>query len=203
MIYLDRRDNRDIIEKIQRRRIIKGFACAFLSMGVLIFFYLYAFAYFSERLGDVNAVLACLIGMALPFFLLKLHKELFDRSWEGEVVSRKSHLVRSNRANVGVNQRGTTVRGMIMLEYLIITVDTGSSVVTVDRPADELARFNIGDRLRHIAGTKYLQACRRGSTLRDCVMCGCLVRESGSDCPHCGMSLVKFEYQFPREEQKS
>ena len=48
MKYLDRRDNRDIIEYIRRRYFIKGSVCAFLSLGVLIFFYLYGFAYFAE-----------------------------------------------------------------------------------------------------------------------------------------------------------
>ena len=70
------------------------------------------------------------------------------------------------------------------------------SVLHWDRPAAELSRFQVGDRLRHIRNTRYLQACRKNSTVRDCVMCGALVRESGSECPQCHMSLVKFD---PRE----
>lgn len=183
MNYLDKRDNRDIIEHIQKRYFIKGTVCAFLSMGVLIFFYLYAYAYFADRLGVVNGVLACLLGMALPFFLLGLHREIFDRSWEGELVSLKTHLV----------ARGYGGKVPHIYEYIILTVRTENDIVTVDRPARELSRFKVGDRLRHIRGTKYYQALRKDSSMRDCVMCGCLVRESGSDCPHCGFSLVKFE----------
>lgn len=198
MDYLDKRDNADIIEHIRRRYFLKGTAFVFLAAVMLVFFYVYAYDYFADRLGAVNGVLAILLGVAIPFFLLKLHKDVLDKSWEGEIVARRSHLVRSRSENVGVNKRGTVVRGMIMLEYLTLTVDTGKSVVIVDRPADELARFNIGDRLRHIKGTKYLQACRHDSTNRDCVMCGCIVRESGNECPHCNISLVKFD--LPGEE---
>ena len=83
MPCLDPRDNRDILEKIRRRYLLKGVACAFLSLGVLIFFYLYAYAYFVDRLGTVNGVMACLIGMALPFFLLKLR---YEKDKLGEAV---------------------------------------------------------------------------------------------------------------------
>ena len=90
MNYLDKRDNCDIIEKIRRRYFVKGIACAFLSLGVLIFFHLYAYAYFVDRLGAVNGVIACILGMALPFFLLKLHRDIFDRSWEGVITGLKN-----------------------------------------------------------------------------------------------------------------
>ena len=187
MNYLDKRDNRDIIEKIRRRYFVKGIACAFLSLGVLIFFYLYAYAYFADRLGAVNGVMACILGMALPFFLLKLHKDLFDRSWEGVITGLKTHLVAKSRVGIRVPS---------VYEYIILTVRTENDIITVDRPAAELSRFQVGDRLRHIRNTRYLQACRKNSTVRDCVMCGALVRESGSECPQCHMSLVKFD---PRE----
>ena len=183
MNYLDKRDNRDIIEKIRRRYFVKGIACAFLSLGVLIFFHLYAYAYFADRLGTVNGVMACILGMALPFFLLKLHKDLFDRSWEGVITGLKTHLVAKSRVGIRVPS---------VYEYIILTVRTENDIITVDRPAAELSRFQVGDRLRHIRNTRYLQACRKNSTVRDCVMCGALVRESGSECPQCHMSLVKF-----------
>ena len=187
MNYLDKRDNRDIIEKIRRRYFVKGIACAFLSLGVLIFFYLYAYAYFVDRLGAVNGVMACILGMALPFFLLKLHRDIFDRSWEGVITGLKTHLVAKSRVGIRVPS---------VYEYIILTVRTENDILTVDRPAAELSRFQVGDRLRHIRNTRYLQACRKNSTVRDCVMCGALVRESGDECPQCHMSLVKFD---PRE----
>ena len=193
MNCLDKRDNRDIIEKIRRRYFVKGIACAFLSLGVLLFFYLYAYAYFADRLGTVNGVMACILGMALPFFLLKLHRDIFDRSWEGVITGLKTHLVGKMGAKVGVSKvTRSSVRGTVIEEYIILTVRTENDIVTVDRPAAELSRFQVGDRLRYIKGTRYLQACRKNSAMRDCVMCGALVRESGSECPQCGMSLVKF-----------
>lgn len=192
MKYLDKRDNRDIIEAIQRRYFVKGVACAFLSLGVLIFFYLYAYAYFADRLGTVNGVMACILGMATPFFLLKLHKDVFGRSWEGVILTRQTRTIRAAGTRFNKLTRTASLRTKYR-DDIIFTVRTENDIVTVDRPAAELARFQVGDRLRYIKGTRYLQACRKNSAMRDCVMCGALVRESGSECPQCGMSLVKFD----------
>ena len=191
MKYLDKRDNRDIIEAIQRRYFVKGVACAFLSLGVLLFFYLYAYAYFADRLGTVNGVMACILGMATPFFLLKLHKDVFGRSWEGVILTRQTRTIREAGTRFNKLTRTASLRTKYR-DDIILTVRTENDIVTVDRPAAELSRFQVGDRLRYIKGTRYLQAYRKNSTVRDCVMCGALVRESGSECPQCGMSLVKF-----------
>ena len=193
MKYLDKRDNRDIIEYIQRRYFIKGSACAFLSLGVLIFFYVYGYAYFADRMGAVNGIAACILGMVTPFFLLKLHKDVFDRSWEGKIISRKIREVSASGGGTYVNKiTGKPGYSSATKQYITLTVHTDKDVIILDRPGKELARFGAGERLRHIKGTKYLQACRP-SGVRDCVMCGAIIREDGNTCPHCGFSLVKFE----------
>jgi len=189
--YLDKRDNRDIIEHIQRRYFIKGSACAFLSLGVLIFFYVYGYAYFADRMGAVNGIAACILGMVTPFFLLKLHKDVFDRSWEGKITSRKIIGISSAGTRFNKLTRSAEFRTSVR-QYVTLTVHTENDIITLHRSAAELARFGAGERLRHIKGTKYLQACRPNG-VRDCVMCGCIVRESGNECPHCGFSLVKFK----------
>lgn len=202
MKYLDKRDNRDIIEAIQRRYFVKGVACAFLSLGVLIFFYLYAYAYFADRLGTVNGVMACILGMATPFFLLKLHKDVFGRSWEGVILTRQTRTIRAAGTRFNKLTRTASLRTKYR-DDIIFTVRTENDIVTVDRPAAELSRFQVGDRLRYIKGTRYLQACRKNSAMRDCVMCGALVRESGSECPQCGMSLVKFASEINSKTEVS
>lgn len=199
MKYLDKRDNRDIIEHIRRRYFIKGSACAFLALFVLVFFYLYGFAYFSDRMGTVNGIAACLIGMAIPFFALKLHKDVLDKSWEGKIVSRKIREVDASGGGTYINK--TTRKpgySSATKQYITLTVHTGTDVIILDRPGKELARFGEGEYLRHIKGTKHLQACRP-SGIRDCVMCGAIIRESGSECLHCGFSLVKFD--LPEEKR--
>lgn len=193
MKYLDKRDNADIIERIRRRYFLKGSACVFLSLFVLVFFYLYAYGYFADRLGMVNGVMACLIGMAAPFFLLKLHKDVFDRSWEGKIVSRKIRDVSSSGDGLYFNRLTRKASfSSATRQYITLTVHTGKDVIILDRPGKELAHFGAGERLRHIKGTKYLQSLRQNG-VRDCVMCGALVREEGNTCPHCGMSMVRFE----------
>ena len=199
MKYLDKRDNRDIIEYIRRRYFIKGSACAFLSLGVLIFFYLYGFAYFAERMGTVNGIAACLIGMAIPFFALKLHKDVFDKSWEGKIVSRKIRDVSASGDGMYFNRLTRKASfSSATRQYITLTVHTGKDVIILDRPGKELARFGVGERLRHIKGTKYLQSLRKDGS-SDCVMCGAIIRESGNTCPHCGFSLVKFD--LPEEKR--
>ena len=186
MKYLNKETNADIIRTIIRRYIGKGIAFILLAAAILVFFYVYAYDYFADRLGEINGLLAIPLGVAIPFFLLKLHKDVFDKSWEGEITSIKSHEVK----------RGMHTSLLVakdMQEYLTFTINLGYDMLILERPATELARFKKGDRLRHIRGTPYLQAIRRNSDTCDCVMCGAIVRESGDTCPHCHMSLVKFD----------
>ena len=194
MNYLDKRDNADIIESIRRRYILKGTAFVLLSALILVFFYVYAYDYFAERLSSVSAIAAIVLFLGGLFVLMGLHKDVFDRSWEGEILSVKSQMERSKKENVAANNKNVSVsRHVILEEYITLTVNLGHDLLIYKRPAAELSRFKKGDRVRRVRGTRYLQACRRESTIRDCVMCGAIIRESGNECPHCHMSLVKFD----------
>ena len=186
MKYLNKETNADIIRTVTKRYIIKGAVFVLLSAVILAFFYVYAFDYFAERLSPISAAAAVLLFVGGLFVLMKLHKDVFDKSWEGEITSIKSHEVK----------RGMHTSLLVakdMQEYLTFTINLGYDMLILERPATELARFKKGDRLRHIRGTPYLQAIRRNSDTCDCVMCGAIVRESGDTCPHCHMSLVKFD----------
>ena len=194
MKYLDKRDNADIIRAVIRRYVIKGSVFVLLSTVILVFFYVYAFDYFAERLSSVSAIAAIVLFLGGLFVLMGLHKDVFDRSWEGEILSIKSQMERSKKENVAANNKTISVnRHVILEEYITLTVNLGHDLLIYKRPAAELSRFKKGDRVRRIRGTKYLQAIRPDNTLRDCVMCGAIIRESGNECPHCHMSLVKFD----------
>ena len=194
MKYLDKETNADIIRAVIRRYVIKGSAFVLLSTVILVFFYVYAFDYFAERLSSVSAIAAIVLFLGGLFVLMGLHKDVFDRSWEGEILSIKSQMERSKKENVAANNKTVSVsRHVILEEYITLTVNLGHDLLIYKRPAAELSRFKKGDRVRRVRGTRYLQACRRESTIRDCVMCGAIIRESGNECPHCHMSLVKFD----------
>ena len=188
MNYLDKRDNRDIIEKIHRRYLVKGIACAFLMIAILSFFLLYGYTAFTARMGSANAAIAWVLCMALPFFLLGLHRDLTDCSWEGKVMKREAHKVAK-----GVVKIQSSVE-----KYLRLSVKVGNDIRIVDGPADVMERFLRGDRIRHIRGTKHYQLYRPGREHTDCVMCGRAADRGVHTCPHCHFSLVKF---VPQEEE--
>jgi len=190
MNYLDKRDNRDIIEKIRRRYLVKGIACAFLMIAILSFFLLYGYTAFTARMGSANAAIAWVLCMALPFFLLGLHRDLTDCSWEGKVMKREAHKVAK-----GVVKIQSSVE-----KYLRLSVKVGNDIRIVDGPADVMERFLRGDRIRHIRGTKHYQLYRPGREHTDCVMCGRAADRGTHTCPHCHFSLVKYD---PPEEEAS
>ena len=190
MNYLDPRDDRDIIEKIRRRYFIKSITCVFLMLGILSFFLLYGYTAFAAKMGMANAVIAWILCTTLPVFLLKLHRDLFDRSWEGTVMKREAHQV----------AKGTTKINARLEKHIRLSVQVRDDLRIVDGTADEMNRFTRGSRIRHIRGTKYYQLYRSDRNRTDCVMCGASAENPCCTCPKCGFSLVKF---VPKEEEKS
>ena len=169
MKYLNKETNADIIRTVTKRYIIKGAVFVLLSAVILAFFYVYAFDYFAERLSSVSAIAAIVLFLGGLFVLMGLHKDVFDRSWEGEILSIKSQMERSKKENVAANNKTVSVnRHVVLEEYITLTVNLGHDLLIYKRPAAELSRFKKGDRVRRVRGTKYLQACRRDNPrLRD------------------------------------
>lgn len=189
MKALDPRDNRDIIEKIRRQYLIKGIACAALSLGAAGAFALFGWESFAPRFGTGNAAAAAFLLAVLPFFLLRLHRDIADRSWEGVVLSAKKCIVKKNAKYTTAADKGDPCTDFIKLTVQLPDGDTK----TVFRPMDELCLFRKNDRIRHIRGTKHYQLWRPLRNRTDCVMCGHAAESTPHDCPKCGYSLVKFD----------
>ena len=137
------------------------------------------------------ALVFCLSVQMMPLQIMandyrnkQLDKQIADKQSEIEKLETEVENILGHE--IGVNAAAEAQSAPVMMAA------NTDDIVTVDRPVSYLSRFRKGDCLRHIKGTKYLQACRPNG-VRDCVMCGCIVRESGNECPHCGFSLVKFE----------
>ncbi|MBQ4042512.1 MAG: hypothetical protein IJD06_00830 [Clostridia bacterium] len=196
MGYLDPRNNRDIIEKIRRRYLTKGVACVLSFLVEAAAFLLLGWHSFAERFGVGNGVAVFLILAAIPFFVLGLHRELADRSWEGIVTSAKKVIKEKNTKSSAPNKGDDSFDDYIKL---MVELEDGETK-TVFAPMDELSLFRSGDRIRHIRGTKHYQLYRPGREHTDCVMCGRAADRGTHTCPHCHFSLVKYD---PPEEEAS
>ncbi len=195
MKYLDKRDNRDIVERIQRRYFIKGGISATLSLAFTLSFLLIGFSPFADRFGIGNAAAMAFLLAVLPLFLTGMNREIADRSWEGVVVSARKCIVKKREkltASDHLDQYSDFIR-------LVIELPDGGKK-TLFEPIDDLYRFTQGSRIRHIRGTKYPQLLRDDRAFTDCVMCGKTAKKTDSVCPHCGFSLVRYT-ESPEEEE--
>ena len=196
MNCLDKRDNRDIIEKIRRRYFVKGLCGTALALLLSGAFLLFGWASFTERFGVGNGAAILLLLAVPPFLLLGLPRDLADRSWEGTVTAAKKVIKGKNTKSSAPNKGDDSFD-----DYIRLTVDLGDGVTkTVFAPMDELSLFRSGDRIRHIRGTKHYQLYRPGREHTDCVMCGRAADRGTHTCPHCHFSLVKYD---PPEEEAS
>ena len=191
---LDPRRNFDIIKKIRRRYLIKNIACVLSFLVEAAAFLLLGWHSFAERFGVGNGVAVFLILAAIPFFVLGLHRELADRSWEGIVTSAKKVIKEKNTKSSAPNKGDDSFDDYIKL---MVELEDGETK-TVFAHIDKLALFRSGDRIRHIRGTKHYQLYRPGRNRTDCVMCGTAAEHPAAVCPECGFSLVKF---VPQEDE--
>lgn len=193
MTYLDPRDNRDIIEKIRRRYLLKSAACVLIFLGEALFFWFVRWEDFTEKFGAGNGAAVFILLAAVPFFLLGLHRDLADRSWEGLILSAQRRIGHKREPLTAVDKGD----GLIDYTHLIIRMSDGMRK-TITAPMDDIVLFRKGDRIRHIRGTKFYQLYRPGRNRTDCVMCGTAAEHPAAVCPECGFSLVKF---VPQEEE--
>ena len=193
MPYLDPRDNRDILEKIRRRYLLKSAACVLIFLGEALFFWFVRREDITEKFGAGTGAAVFILLAAVPFFLLGLHRDLADHSWEGLILSAQRRIGHKREPLTAVDKGD----GLIDYTHLIIRMSDGMRK-TITAPMDDSVLFRKGDRIRHIRGTKFYQLYRPGRNRTDCVMCGTSAEHPAAVCPECGFSLVKF---VPQEEE--
>jgi len=186
MLYPDRQKNRDIVKRIRRCLIVKGCMAAAAALLITLLFALGGYSVCSERIGTGNAAALWVFCAVLPFLLSGFLRDLFDRSWEGEVLSAKKRIIR---------RHGDWIERPDEEPYRDLTVLTilmpNEDIKTLYVSSDEIYLFYKGCRIRHIRGTKHYQMLREGRGKTDCVICGHVNDEVRSHCEKCGFSLVK------------
>ena len=152
-----------------------------------------AVLYGSDIFGGAHPAVSYLIYavlMILPGYWLKIPFWLFDKTFAGEIISKEEetyNAIEGRARSIGWHTN--------KLQRLGIRLDSGKVIeyIIYDNRARHAFRnttYNVGDRVIHVGGTRYLQAVAVGEddTLI-CVVCGTESRAETAECPVCGKTL--------------
>lgn len=127
----------------------------------------------------------------LPVFLLKMPFWLFDKTFSGEILSINEEIYNEFEKGMSKSMRMQVNKK----QQFKIKLDNGKIMhYTVyddqARHAFRKTTYNVGDRIIHVAGTKYLQAVAvNDEDTLICVVCGAESRATTLECPVCGKTL--------------
>ena len=154
---------------------------------------LYGGDIFGGKHPGVSYILFAVL-MILPGYWLKIVFWLTDKSWAGEIVHKhEEDYLSLDRSQVGYRSAGRIVTNK--LQRFKIKLDSGKVIdYTVyddkARHAYRSTTYNVGDRVIHVGGTRYLQAVAVGDNdTLICVVCGAESRAETPVCPVCGKTL--------------
>ena len=130
----------------------------------------------------VLAILYILIAYKSKFFTM-----LFDKDWEGEVLSLDVKIA-AEPITFGVAV-GRTPPKMIPYTIIIVRTDNGKTVkLTIQSSKIALCNFRVGGRIKHYKGTKYpIILSEKTLPTRFCPICGRSLE--ASICPDCNINF--------------
>ena len=130
--------------------------------------------------------------MIAPAFPLEIPFLVFDKTWAGEIISKSEDTYVGPDDNKQVRVGRLAVK---KIQKLKIRLDNGKEIehTVYDNRARHAYRdntYNVGDRVIHVGGTRYIQAVAIGdSDTLICVICGTESRADMPTCQVCGKSL--------------
>ncbi len=146
-------------------------------------------AYLTGYLGDPIGMAFVELLWVFPIWKTKIWR-LFttERAYEGVVTE----VIHDN--NVESKGLGLPVMGNIRRQTITVKKDGGGEIVVkyVDSEDGDRIEYEVGDRVRHYYGTKYLQ--KVGTEENICVLCGTMCGEGEHVCGVCGKSIIENGY---------
>ncbi len=143
-------------------------------------------AYITDYIGDPIGMAFVELLWVFPIWKTKIWR-LFttERAYEGVVTG----VVHDN--NVESKRLGLPVMANIRRQTVTVKKDGGGVTVVkyVDSEDGDRIEYEVGDRVRHYFGTKYLQ--KVGTEDNICVLCGTMCREDEHVCGVCGKSIIE------------
>ncbi len=177
------RVNSDILETVRRKYRRAAIVCLLWASAVAVIEFFFMQEYFSTRLNTFNAILIWIVLSLIPFFAMRVPKMLLDKPWRGTVISvehkREARALTFHRRSVIYHP----------VTYITIKNESG---VEIHRFPDMRLKFNEGDVICHLKGTKYpIFAVQPPDGTQICPICGTKVSAPTHSCPVCEHSVIK------------
>lgn len=181
---------RDVDALIKKKRALRISACCIIELILLFVAVKYREGIFGGTHPGLSYVFFAVL-LILPVYFLKIPFWLFDKTWAGEIVSKEEETYNAFEKGYARSMRWQTNK----LQRLNVKLDTGRIIEyviydNIARHAFRKTTYNVGDRVIHVGGTRYLQAAPiNDEDTLICVICGAESRATASECPVCGKTL--------------
>ena len=149
---------------------------------------------FNDSFKNVDAGVRAFVYAAIlliPFFLLKMPKLIFDRSFEG-IIERIYTVDGVGTTSKAIPTYETTMRTVEVSAEVRISASKTKTIVIYSgrfdsRVAKILNNYQVGNRIIHICGAKHDQIVTADKI--SCIVCGHNNKRSRTTCAECGSSL--------------
>ncbi len=179
--------NPDIAATISKKYYNLAIICLLWTAAVSIAEISFMYEYFAEKMNVFSAVTIWILLCTVPFFIMKGHKLLFDKSWEGKIL----HL---NYTKV-VKSSPFSSRRIAYVNILEILVECNgkTKMVTLYCPKpEEMFPFKVGDTICHYKGTGYpVFGIESESGEQFCPICGTVNHPGARECFYCDHTIIK------------
>ena len=177
--------------KINRRLALRALLC--LAAGLIIF----TVGYFTTQIYPnktgyaVSVYMFCSAVFALCVYLIKFFQLLFEKSYDGEIVSKEL-------------RNGFYVPHAVATKYMVPTVymdldvkKTDGSIETVTYNCKFIATscYNVGNKVKYLKGTKYLLVTDDNAPII-CPLCAATL--STPECSRCEITFADYKRKFLR-----
>ena len=180
---------RDVAAHVNKRRILRVLAFCIIEMALLLVALFYGADIFDGKHPELAYVLYAAVMIA-PIFWFDIPFWLFDKSWAGEILTMEEETYNA------IDGRARSIGWHInKIQKFTIKLDSGKikNYTVYDgrsRHAFRKTTYNVGDRVIHVGGTKYLQAVAvSDDDTLICVSCGAESRADSTRCGVCGKTL--------------
>ena len=141
-----------------------------------------------KRVDPFSKYSAYVLFAIIPAFPLKLHKYIFDRSYEGTVTESATYEQKERGADLFWTGR------ILTLTYITIKKDDGNVIKELAYRAKDVSvaipLYNEGDRVVHVFGTDHLQVTNSKVIPQiRCVVCGCYNSPEDECCYKCAHTV--------------
>lgn len=190
--------NPDIAATVDRKYYKLAIVCLTWTALISTAEILYMYEYFAERMNVLSSVIIWILLCAVPFFIMKGPRLIFDRSWEGKILHLNyTKILKNLKHSVSSSHAPTSFfsRRIAYVDILEILVDCGkkTKMITLYLPkSDTQLPFEVGDTICHYKGTCYpVFGIVSKSGEQFCPICGTLNPTGARECFLCDHSIIK------------